>query len=73
MRYQEERLLDDERDRYKIRCGAVGWILVERLTLSESVSAAEDELIAIRRRPCHPVSRCYAARAADVFDYHLLT
>src|SRR5262245_24938917 len=55
---------------------ATGWrspSWVKRLTLSERVGAAENELIAIRRRPRHPVGRSYAARAADVFDNYLLT
>jgi len=65
-------VLDDERNRREVGDGVVGWSLVKRLTLSKGISAAENELIAIRRRPRHPVGSGYAARAADVFDNYLL-
>ena len=47
-------------------------IPVKRLTLRKGVGAAENELIAIRRRPCHAVGAGPPAPATYVFDDYLL-
>jgi hypothetical protein len=70
---QQERLLDDECYRLEVGHSVVGRIPVKRLTLRKGVGAAENELIAIRRRPCHAVGAGYAAPSTNAFDDHLLT
>src|SRR5262249_6662587 len=70
---QQERVLDYECDRLEVGHSVVGRIPVKRLALRKGVGAAENELIAIRRRPCHAVGAGYAAPSANAFDDHLLT
>ena len=70
-RDQHHRLLGNQHDGSKIGHKVVERILVERL-IDGIGSAAEHELIAVRRRLRHPGRPHHSAGAADVLDHNLL-
>src|SRR5262245_55980518 len=70
---QHERLISDQRNRLEISRSVVERLLVERLVHRVSPDIAENELVAVGRRPCHAVDAGHAAGAADVFHNDRLT
>ena len=71
-RHQKQRLLDREPDRRKVGDRVRRRLLEQILALREGIDRAEHDLIAIRRSLCHAADADRAARAAEIFDDHLL-
>ena len=72
-RHQYDRLLDDERDRGKVRSGIVLWLSMKRLIGRVRAAGAEHELITVGRGLGDAIGAGHAARTADVFDNDLLS
>src|SRR5262249_13711861 len=67
-RDEEDRLVRYERHRREVADGVIGRIPVERLAVGMGTGGAEQELIAIGRRPRYPQGAGDAAAAADILN-----